>query len=329
MKYCIYGAGAIGGHVAARLAKAGEEVSAIARGPHLEAIRQDGLTLLVADQDRFTVDVNATDKPAELGPQDVIFVAVKGPALPAVAEGIRPLMKDDTAVVFAMNGVPWWFFHGLPGKYEGRRIETVDPGGRMWDAVGPGRAIGCVVNSANHVVAPGVVRNDAPKPNRFWLGEPDGSRSERVLAISAAMEKGGFAAPVSEDIRKDIWGKGLRALANASIGSLTTTASCHFLSNPDIRPIARAMMQEGYDVGVAVGCDCGIDIDADIDQVAGSPPHRHSMLQDLEAGRPMEIDGIIGVVQEMSRMTGTPTPTIDMVLALVKQRARSAGLYDG
>ena len=271
--------------------------------------------------------LNATDDPSTLDVQDVIFVAVKGPGIPAVAEKIGLLMKDETAVIFAMNGAPWFFFHGIGGEYEGCKMETLDPGGKMWDAVGPHRAIGCVVNSANHVVSPGVVRNDAPKPNRFRLGEPDGSKSERVKKVSAVLEAAGFDAPISTDIRKEIWGKGLRALSNASIGSLTSMASCHLLQVPELRTIAQAMMQEGYDVGVAVGCDCGIDIDADQELVAASPPHRHSMLQDLDLGRPMEIDGIVSVVQEMGQMTGTPTPTIDIILALLKQRAISAGLY--
>lgn len=325
-RICIYGAGAIGGYLGARLARTDADLSLIARGPHLQAVRDRGLTLIengVSD----TFDVRATDNPAELGTQDFVIVTLKAHSLPAIVEPMQPLLGPQTAVVFAVNGVPWWYFHGLDGPFAGRRLSTVDPGNVIWDGIGPERAIGCVVYPAAEVAEPGVIRHLSL--DRFSLGEPDGSRSDRVSALAALLIKAGLRAPVRPKLRDEVW---VKLLGNASfnpVSALTGGTMRQMAEDPETRDVICRIMEEGQSVGAELGVHFAVSVDKRIAGGAAVGDHRTSMLQDLEAGRPMEIDALVGAVQELARMVDRPTPTLDTVLALVKQRARTAGCYSG
>ncbi len=325
MKICVFGAGAIGGLVGAKLAAAGEaDVSLIARGPHLAAMRGNGLKL-VTSEGESTVPVTATDDPAELGQQDYVIVALKAHSVPGIVDKLQPLLGPDTAIVTAQNGVPWWYFHRLDGPFEGRRIEAVDPGGRIWDTIGPQRAIGCVVYPAAEVSAPGVIHHVSG--DRFPIGEPSGERSERVSALSRAMVAAGLKAPVRPRIRNDIWVKLWGNVSFNPISALTCATLDRIHGDDGTRAVARAMMVEAQAIGEALGVKFPIDVDRRIDGAGEVGAHKTSMLQDLEIGRPMEIDALVTAVQELGLMTGLPTPTIDLVLALVRQRAEVAGCY--
>jgi 2-dehydropantoate 2-reductase len=322
MKVCIFGAGAIGGYVAAELALAGQDVTVIARGPHLAAIRERGLTLLIGDQ-RKVAHVAATSGPAEAGPQDCVIVTLKAHSLPPVAHQLAPLFGPETSVVTAMNGVPWWYFERLPGPWEGHRIRSVDPDGRIAAAIAPERIIGCVVYPACEVVEPGVVRH--VEGNRFQLGEIDGSRTPRIQALSQAMGAAGLKAPVRPRIRDDIW---LKLWGNAGfnpISALTGGTLEEIAGDAATRPIVRALMVEVEAVAQALGARLAVDVDTRIQWARDVGAHKTSMLQDLERGRPMEIDPLVTAVQEMARLVGVATPTLDVVLGLVQQRARTAG----
>jgi len=325
MKICVYGAGAIGGHLAARLAKAGESVSVIARGAHLKAMQERGLTFIGHDQ-RFTVHPLATDDPAKAGPQDLVIVAVKAPALPEAADRIGPLLGPETPVVFAMNGIPWWYFHQLPGPHRDRRLERVDPDGRIWRQIGPERAIGCVVYSANEVTEPGVVHNESAR-NRYILGEPDGTVSARCRHLSEALVKGGVEAPVAADIRAAIWAKLAGNVAFGPTAALTGATLDAIGKDPELNQLGRQMVAETAAVAAALGVKLGPELDRIMDPNLPRPAHKPSLLQDLERGRPMEIDGMLGTLQDLARLANVPTPQFDAVLALLQQRARMAGLY--
>ncbi len=324
MKVAIFGAGAIGGYLGAKLAKVGVDVTLIARGPHLAAIRKHGLTLETLD-DRFTVKPHATDKPAEAGPQDFVFLTIKAHSAPAIAESLQPMLREDTGVVTAMNGLPFWYFHKLAGPYEGKKIKSVDPDGKLWKFIGPDRAIGCVLDPAATIAAPGVIKHTYS--DRVPVGEPDGSRSDRIQALSKAMIAAGMKAPVRPKIRQDIW---IKLWGNACFNSLSalTGATLDVLAtDAELKPVVRALMEEARAVGEALGVDFLIDTDKRIMGAADAGAHKTSMLQDLESGRPMEIDAVVGAVVEVARMAGVATPAIDSVLALVRRRAREAGCY--
>lgn len=324
MRICIYGAGAIGGLLGARLANAGTEVGLIARGPHLAAMRERGLTLRAAGQS-ITVRPNATDDPAELGPQDFVVVTLKAHQVPGVVDRLQPLLGAETAVVMAVNGVPWWYFHGLGGPYEGRRLPSVDPGDRQWTGIGPERIIGCVVYPAAEVVQPGVI--ELVEGDRFSLGEPSGQKTERIERLSRALIEAGFKAPVRPKIRDEIWVKLWGNLSFNPISALTHATLEAICADAGTRDVARAMMLEAQAIGEKLGVRFPISVDKRIDGAAAVGAHKTSMLQDLERGRPMEIDALVTAVQDMGRLVEVPTPTIDTVLALVRLRARVAGCY--
>ena len=323
MRICIYGAGAIGGYLGVQLALAGEDVTLIARGPHLAAMRQNGLKLLIDGEERVA-HPGCTDDPAEAGPQDYIIVTLKAHSVPGVVDVMQPLLGPDTAVVTATNGIPWWYFYGLEGQWRDHRFESVDPGGAQWDKIGPERAIGCVVYPATEVAEPGVIRH--LDGNRFTLGEPTGDKTERVQALSQALISAGFRAPV-RDIRDELWVKLWGNLTFNPISALTLETLDVVATDPGTRGVARAMMLEAQAIGEKVGIRFKVDVDRRIDGAAAVGAHRTSMLQDLDKGRPMEIDALVSAVQEMGRLVGLPTPTVDVVLALVRQRARAAGCY--
>ena len=323
MRICIYGAGAIGGYLGVQLALAGQDVTLIARGPHLQAMRENGLKLLIDGEERVAHPF-CTDDPSEAGPQDYLIVTLKAHSAPAIVEPMQPLLGPDTAVVTAVNGVPWWYFYELDGRWRDHRLETVDPGGLQWDGIGPERAIGCVVYPATEVVEPGVIQH--LNGNRFTLGEPSGEKTERVKALASALIAAGFRAPVRR-IRDEIWVKLWGNLSFNPISALTLETLDTVATDPGTRAVSKAMMLEAKAIGDELGVRFPVDVERRIDGAAAVGSHRTSMLQDLERGRPMEIDAVVSAVQEMGRLVGEPTPTIDVVLALVRQRARVAGAY--
>ncbi|MEM8630999.1 MAG: 2-dehydropantoate 2-reductase [Pseudomonadota bacterium] len=323
MKICIFGAGAIGGYMGAKLAGAGAEVSLVARGPHLHAMRETGLTLIEGGT-RETVQVTASDNAADLGPQDYVIVTLKAHSVPPVVGHMHPLIGPDTTIVSGVNGVPWWYFHKLGGPLEGTRLASVDPGDAQWNGFGPDRVLGCVVYPAAEVVEPGVVNHI--EGNRFSLGEPDGSKSERALELSATLAAAGLRAPVRPRIRDEIWVKLWGNLSFNPISALTHATLDVLCTEPGTRAVARNMMVEAQEIAEKLGVTFPVSVDKRIDGGAAVGAHKTSMLQDLEAGRPMEINALVTAVQELGRLTDTPTPTIDAVEALVRLRARVAGL---
>ncbi len=326
MRICVFGAGAIGGYMGAKLARAGAEVSLVARGPHLAAMQAGGLTLIEGGE-RTTVPVNASDDPSDLGPQDYVIVTLKAHSVPPVVGKMQPLIGPETTIVSGVNGVPWWYFHRIGGPLEGTRLQSVDPGHAQWDGFGPDRVLGCVVYPAAEVEEPGVVRHI--EGNRFSLGEPDGSKSERAMRLSKALTEAGLKAPVRPKLRDEIWVKLWGNLSFNPISALTHATLDVLCTDEGTRQVARDMMLEAQEIAEKLGVKFPIDVDRRIRGGAEVGAHRTSMLQDLDMGRPMEIDALVASVAELGRITGTPTPTIDTVLALVRLRARVAGLYAG
>jgi 2-dehydropantoate 2-reductase len=324
MRVCVYGAGAIGGQLAVRLARGGADVSVLARGPHLAAIQRDGLTAHASDG-HLNVRVQASDDPQALGPQDAVIVTVKAPALPAVAAGIAPLLKPDTSVAFVMNGIPWFYFHGIGGALEGRRLPKIDPDDALWRTVGPERAIAGVVYAASAVIAPGVIEVENADP-RVVVGEPDGRESQRVQEIAAHINGGGMKAVVSSRIRDEIWNKLLGNLGNGPLCVLTQVSMSKLFDEPLCVQAALRSMEEAAAVANALGAHPSPNHEKRIAHSRGID-HKPSILQDLELGRPMEIDGIFDAPLELARMVGVPTPTLDLLVAMAKVRARAAGLY--
>jgi 2-dehydropantoate 2-reductase len=325
MKICIFGAGAIGGYLAAKLAQAGADVSIVARGPHLAAIRDKGLTLVEEGAAPLTLPVTASANAADLGPQDYVIVTLKAHSVPAAVPSMQPLIGPHTTIVSGVNGVPWWYFHKIGGPLEGTRLASVDPGNVQWDGFGPDRVLGCVVYPAAEVSSPGVIR--LIEGNRFSLGEPDGTKSERALALSQLLQSAGLKAPVRPRLRDEIWVKLWGNLSFNPISALTHATLDVLCTDPGTRDVARRMMLEAQQIAEKLGVVFPIDVERRIDGGAAVGAHRTSMLQDLEAGRPMEIDALIRSVQELGHITRTATPTIDVVLSLVTLRARVAGLY--
>ena len=325
MKICIFGAGAIGGFIGAKLVEAGADVSFVARGPHLAAMREKGLTLIESGTERHTVSVSASEDPAEFGPQDYLIIALKAHSVPPVVKRMHSLIGENTTIVSAVNGVPWWYFYKLDGPFEGHADRGVDPGDVQWNVLGPDRILGCVVYPAAEVIAPGVVRHI--EGNRLSLGEPDGSRSDRAVMLSQVLNAAGLKAPVRPRIRDEIWVKLWGNLSFNPISALTHATLDVLCSDLGTRAVARGMMVEAQAIMKKLGVIVPIDVDRRIEGGAAVGAHRTSMWQDLEAGRPMEIDALVTAVQELGRLTATETPTIDVILALIRLRAKMAGLY--
>jgi 2-dehydropantoate 2-reductase len=324
-KICVFGAGAIGGYLAVELSRHGHEICAIARGPHLEAIRRRGLKLLIAGEER-TAHIPASDDPSSFGPQDFVICALKAHQAYASAALFAPLLGPETAVITAMNGIPWWYFHREGGRFEGRQLESVDPGGRQWRLIGPERAIGCVVDPACEVIEPGVIAHH--KFTRFILGEPDGRRSARLQAISDILTTAGFDTPIRDDIRWSVWLKLWGNVCFNPLSALTLAPIDRVTSEPGLRAVCRAIMYEAKAVSEALNIRIPEEmIDRRLAAAGSIAGHKMSMLQDLERQRSMEIDALVTAVQELGRLTEVPTPTIDVVLALVQERGRQAGLY--
>ncbi len=326
MKICVFGAGAIGGHGAARLARGGADVSVVTRGAHLAAMVERGITVRAPDG-TFTAKVRASSDPASLGRQDAVIVTMKAPSLPSLAAGIGPLLGPDTPVAFVMNGVPWWYFQRHSGPLAGTRLPKLDPDAAVEQAVGIGRTIGGTVYSACTVVEPGVVSAINQK-SRVVLGELDGSASDRVKAIAAALEAGGMGGVVSPDIRKEVWLKWMGNIANGPLCILTRRTVAETYSEPAIREAAAALMREGAALARALGSEIEVDVQARL-KGSAEMPHKPSILQDLERGKPMEIDALFTVPQDLADQLGVPMPTLALLSALDRQAARAAGLYAG
>ncbi len=325
LKICIFGAGAIGGFVGAKLADAGAEVSMVARGAHLSEMKKNGLTLLEDGLDPKRIMVRVAQDPLELGAQDYVFVTLKAHSVPSVAESMSPLFHDDTTIVSGVNGIPWWYFHKIGGELEGTRLSSVDPDNKQWDVFGPDRVLGCVVYPAAEVIKPGVIRHI--EGNKFSLGEPNGEKSQRSQLLSEALRSAGLKAPVRKKIRDEIWVKLWGNLSFNPISALTYATLDVLCEDRDTRQVLRTMMLEAKEIGEKLGVNFPIDVEQRINGGAAVGSHKTSMLQDLELSRPLEIDAILGSVQELGQITKTPTPTIDTVLAIIKLRAKIAGLY--
>ncbi|MGB6306175.1 MAG: 2-dehydropantoate 2-reductase [Steroidobacteraceae bacterium] len=325
MKICVYGAGAIGGYMAVELACSGQEVCVVARGAHLQAIQERGLKLVARGRETVA-RVAAAEDPRAFGEQDVVICALKAHQAYECAATFAPLLGPDTAVLTAMNGIPWWYFYGSGGRFEGHHLQSVDPAGRQWNAIHPRRAIGCVVEPACEVVAPGVVvHHDL---NRFIIGEPDGSRSGRVHELSKVLTAAGFDAPVRDNIRWNVWLKLWGNVCFNPISTLTGATLDRIVGDPQLLALSKTMMLEAKAVNEALGVQIPLDMMERRLAVAGSlVGHKMSMLQDMERGRRLEIDALVTAVQELGDLTGVSTPAIDAVLALVQARGRSSGLY--
>jgi 2-dehydropantoate 2-reductase len=325
MKICVYGAGAIGGYLAVELALSGQEVCVVARGAHLKAIQEHGLKLVIHGRDKVA-RVAAAEDPSVFGVQDVVICALKAHQVYDCAAAFAPLLGPATAVLTAVNGIPWWYFYSAGGRFEGHHLESVDPGGRQWKSIQPGRAIGCVVEPACEVIAPGVIAHH--DLNRFIIGEPDGSRSSRVLELSKVLTEAGFDAPVRDNIRWNIWLKLWGNVCLNPISALTGITLDRIIGEPALRALCKTMMLETKAVNEALGVQIPEELVERRLTVAGSlVGHKMSMLQDLERGRRLEIDALITAVQELGRLTGVSTPMVDAVLALVQARGRATGLY--
>lgn len=324
MRICVFGAGAIGGLMAAKLAASeAAEVTIIARGPHLAAMQERGLRL-ISEGTETVVRPRSVATPEEAGPQDAVIVTLKAVGLPGAAPQIAKLLGPETMIVSAVNGIPWWYFHRIGGPHEGRRVESVDPGGEVSRLLPPERAIGCIVYPAAEVPEPGVIEHGYG--DRFTLGEPSGERTPRADALARALVAAGFKAPVRPKIRDEIWVKLWGNLAFNPISALTLNTLDALTGDPGQREVARNMMLEAQAIGEALGVRFAIDVDKRIAGAAEVGAHRTSMLQDLERGRPMEIEALLGVVVEFAELTGLPAPTCRTVLALLRARAHAAGL---
>ena len=324
MKACVFGAGAIGGHLAGRLSEGGAEISVVVRGANLAAIRDRGLRIVTPALE-LQCHPAASDDPASLGPQDVVFVAVKAPSLPSVAAAIGPLLGPDTAVVFVMNGIPWWYNQAAGDTPDGPPIPRLDPGGALAAALGRGRAIGGVIYSACTVIEPGVVRVENGR-SRLVLGEPAGAISPRLETIAAALRAEGLAIELTDRIRDAIWAKLMLNLGAGLHGVLTASPPQAFFHEPACQAATHAVLAEATAVAAAMGCTVTPDAEGQVRNGLKSN-HKTSILQDLELGRPMEIDALYTVPLEMARSAGVPTPTLDLLAGLTRARARAAGLY--
>ncbi len=314
MKIAVVGAGAIGGYLGAKLAIAGEDVTFIARNKNLSAINAHGFRLVLEDgSEQHAPTARAVQQMAEAGPQDAVLLTVKAHQVRDLLPDLRQLFGPETMVVTMINGVPWWYFHKLAGPYEGRTLQSVDPDGLLAQHIEPERVIGSVVYPAAELVAPGVVK--VIEGNRFTLGEPDGSRSPRIDALSQAMIRAGFKSPVSKDIRGEIWVKLWGNLSFNPISALTHATLQDICRFPLSRELAARMMGEAQAVGQKLGVEFKISLDKRIAGAEAVGAHKTSMLQDVENGRALELEALVGSVVELGRITDTPTPTIDAIYA--------------
>ena len=330
MKICVVGAGAIGGVLAARFAHAGFETSVIARGAHLAAIRACGLTLVTADE-RITVPVRAHEFPAalaaEAGQQEVIFLGLKAHQIPAMLPLLKPLIEPETAVVPAINGVPWWYFFREGGAFDGSVIECLDAQRTMFDALDPHHILGCVVHAAGEVTAPGEISWNGQKT--FALGEPDGSLSRRLNATAEAMHKAGFEPKVTDRIRDEVWMKLVGNTSFNPVAALTRARMDRICANPDLIALTRMVMGEMMTVSQAYGIRPLVSIDKRLEIAKSIGAVKISMHQDLELGRTMEVDAIVGAFIELARKVGIATPWTSAMHGMIAELARSLSSSPG
>jgi 2-dehydropantoate 2-reductase len=314
VKVAVVGAGAIGAYVGAALSAGGADVHLIARGEHLSAMRQRGVTVLSPRGD-FHAHPHATDDPAEIGPVDIVFLGLKAYSYASAGSLVKPLLGPGTGVVAAQNGIPWWYFHGLAGPYEGRRVEAVDPGGAVSAVLQPSRAIGCVVWSSTEIASPGVIRHI--EGTRFSIGEPDGSRSARCAAFSEAMVAGGLKCPVVTDLRSDVWLKLMGNVAFNPISVLTGATMGQIAGHPGTRQLVLEMMGETAEIAASLGSPPKVSVQRRFEGAAKVGDHKTSMLMDFEAGKPLESDVLLKAPVELARLAGVPAPSLEMVDALI------------
>jgi 2-dehydropantoate 2-reductase len=322
MRICIFGAGAVGSHFAVRLALAGHDVSCIMRGPHLQAVKANGLTLRVGDAE-FSARVKASDDPAALGPQDIVISTLKANAVGSLVAGLPPLMRDDTAVVFAQNGIPWWYDIGLaPDHPPVPDISFLDPGGRLRSVVAPERIIGGVIFSSNEVIAPGIVANLSPERNMMVIGECDDRVSARIGGLRDLLEKASIQSPPTSKIRETIWSKLLTNMSLSVLCLLTGQTTRAVRDDPALRDVVPRLLDEAN----AIGQSCFPEVKR-VSRTGPAPNHKPSILQDYELGRTMEIDTLVRAPQAFARAAGLSTPMLDFLAALAIRQARDKGLY--
>jgi 2-dehydropantoate 2-reductase len=313
VKVAVLGAGAIGAYVGASLHRAGAKVHLIARGVHLKAIRESGVRVFSPRGD-FVAHPHATDDPAEVGPVDHVFLGLKANSYATCGPLIRPLLHQKTTVIAAQNGIPWWYFHGIPGPFQGRRIEAVDPGGSVSAVLPVERAIGCVVYAATEICAPGQIRH--LEGTRLSIGEPNGSVSARCTEFADGMIAGGLKCPIEPDLRRDIWIKLMGNIAFNPISALTRATMLGICKYGDTRALVVHMMRETLEVASALGVYPEISIERRLAGAERTGEHKTSTLQDLEKGKSLELDAILAAVVELADLTGTPVPTLRVVNAL-------------
>ena len=324
MRICVFGAGAVGSHFAVRLALSGHDVSCVMRGPHLEATRAKGLTLRVGDAE-FQARVNASDDPAALGPQDVVISTLKANGLGSLVTGLSPLLRDDTAIVFAQNGIPWWYDLGLGADAPPPPdLGFLDPGGRLRSAVSKDRIIGGVIFSSNEVVAPGIVANLSPDRNMLLIGECDDRASARIERLRAAVEGASIQSPPVANIRETIWTKLLTNMSMSVLCLLTGQTARGVRDDPDLQEVIPRLLDEAN--SVAQSCFPGVKR---LTRSGPAPDHKPSILQDYELGRAMEIDVLVRAPAAFARAAGLSTPMLDLLAALAIRMARAKGLYQG
>jgi 2-dehydropantoate 2-reductase len=326
MRICVFGAGAVGGHFAARLANTGHEVSIVARGAHLEAIRRNGITLKSGGQ-TIKGMVKASDRPADLGPQDIVLSTLKANSLPSLAEGVAPLLGPNTLVVFAINGIPWWYAYGLPAsKPKPPDLSRLDPGGALARAISPDRVLGGVIYSGNAVTEPGIITHNSPTMNSLQVGAPDDRSSNQIDAFRSALAESGIESPPVTDIRKMIWAKSLQILVSAPLAVITELGTAAVRQDPAVAALIPRALQEGRAIAAAHGIQLTEDMGGQrISTISGN--HKPSMLQDYELGRPMEIEALVMAPLAFARSAGVATPTLDVIAALTARRAANKGLY--
>jgi 2-dehydropantoate 2-reductase len=315
MKFAVYGAGAIGGYLGAKLALSGEDVHLIARGPHLAAIKSNGIHIYGENED-ILANPNASDKPSEIGPVDFLFLTVKAHGLTDIAPQIHPLLHDETTIISAQNGIPWWYFEKHGGPWDGSDLESVDPNGIISENIDINRVIGCIVYPSTELVEPGVIKHI--EGDRFSLGELDGSSSDRIKSLSSSLIKAGLRAPIRPHIRRELWAKLLGNLAFNPISALTRSTIAEMTNDPDIEATAKAMMAEADSVATALGIDIPISIDQRFSGAQKVGDHKTSMLQDLEIGRRLEIDSVMGAVLEIGAKLDIPMPYTNAIYSCLK-----------
>jgi 2-dehydropantoate 2-reductase len=322
MRICIFGAGAVGSHFAVRLSLSGHQVSCVMRGAHLDAVKAKGLTLRVGDAS-FNARVKASDDPATLGPQDIVISALKATGVGSLAGGLRPLLRDDTPVVFAQNGIPWWYDIGLPADHPTPPdLSFLDPGGRLRAAIPKQRIIGGVIFSANEVVEPGVVRNLSPERNMLLIGECDDRQSQRIERLRATLIEASIASPQVANIRETIWSKLLTNMSMSVLCLMTGQTARAVRDEPALREVIPRLLDEANAVGQSF-CPAV----KRVARTGPAPEHKPSILQDYELGRAMEIDALVRAPAAFARAAGLSTPMLDLLAGLALQKARDTGFY--